>query len=115
MTVPLGTGDGEGHVPQGDGRHQGLCPMGRGMPRTTVPMKGTQTVLSLGDTGDCIPTGEWGMLCPSGKGKRDAKSHIPWGDRGHEGLYPVRWGTLRALSRWEGDTKGCVVAGMQGT
>lgn len=45
MTVPLGIGDAEGCDPQGDRKHQGLCPTGQGMPRTVVPMEGTQYYL----------------------------------------------------------------------
>lgn len=56
---------------------------------------------------------------------RDTESSVPVGggmpkavSRGvmgtHQGLCPVRWGTPRALSPWEGDAKGCAVAGAWG-
>lgn len=53
----MGGGVAEDRVPQGERKQQGLCPLGRGMPRSMVPMEGTQNCL-WGDSEGCVPTEE---------------------------------------------------------
>ena len=77
MTVPLGIGDAEGHVPQGDKRHQGLCPTGRGMPGTVGPHGGDTVLSPWGAVRAASP--QWGV--PRAGSLWDGP--CPQGDLGH--------------------------------
>lgn len=75
----------EDRVPQGERKQQGLCPLGRGMPRSMVPMEGTQNclrggtvrVVSLQRNEGCQGPHAWALF--------------------PKDCIPMSWGTLKAV------------------